>query len=193
MSDKNNTSIINFDAFSHGQMKSKLWLCEQLESQFSNLSYVDLEIYGSWYGSLVFLALIRNKLKIANVNFYDLDQSALDIAFKLHNYWRIEKSPKFSYNNIDCQTHVPRLSQESIVINTSCEHFANLNWWNNLPVGTNFALQGTDMVHVEHVSPITSLEGWMLQLKPNKVFFLGSQMTEYFEFSFTRHMLIGIK
>lgn len=184
---------LNFDAFSHGQIKSKLWLCQMLELAPIASEPVNLEVYGSWYGSLVFSLLIRERLRIKSVNFYDLDSAALEISKKLHNYWLVENKLSFSFNVQNCQYLVPRLSGNSVIINSSCEHFADLTWWHNLPTGTFFALQGTDMPHVEHISPISSLDSWLKSLAPNKVFYSGVQRTEYPNFSFNRYMVLGYK
>ncbi len=190
-----NDLVINFDAFSHGQVKSKLWLCEEMEKSFKDLEYINLEVYGSWYGSQVFLMLIRNRLNIKNVNFYDLDLEALRISKKLHDFWLHEDDVQLNFNISDCQLIKLPLNKNSILINTSCEHFSDLDWWHNLAEGTYFIIQTTDMEHEQHISPVFSLEEWMIQLAPNRLIYEGCQKMNYIgiDFSFTRFMLIGIK
>ncbi len=188
-----NDFVINFDAFSHGQIKSKLWLCEEMEKSFKDFEYINLEVFGSWYGSLVFLMLIRNRLNIKNVNFYDIDQEALRISRKLHDFWLHEHSVQLNFNISDCQLIKLPLNKNSIIINTSCEHFSDLDWWHNLADGTYFVIQSTDMVHEQHISPTFSLEQWKHQLSPRLIIYEGQNKTTYEDYSFTRFMLMGIK
>ena len=61
------------DAFTHGQIRSKLWLCRELEKLncSSNLTW----IYGGWYGLVAFLLLSREKFNVKRIHSYDVDPS----------------------------------------------------------------------------------------------------------------------
>ena len=58
------------DAFSSGQIGSKLWLCEQAEKYFETID--SIWIYGGWYGLTAFLLRARNKINIGNIRSFDL-------------------------------------------------------------------------------------------------------------------------
>ena len=60
--------MINKDAFSNGQVDSKLWLCRELE----NLQWTSklTHIYGGWYGITAFLLLSREKFKVDRITKY---------------------------------------------------------------------------------------------------------------------------
>ena len=55
----------NKDAFSSGQVGSKIWLCEELEKTGwkSKLTY----IYGGWHGITAFLLLSRGKFQVDKI------------------------------------------------------------------------------------------------------------------------------
>ena len=73
------------DAFSSGQVGSKLWLCKQLEQTgwTSNLTY----IYGGWYGITAFLLLSRNNFKVDQIQSFDIDPSCEPIADMINENW----------------------------------------------------------------------------------------------------------
>ena len=50
----------NYDAFSHGLVTSKLWLCEELENVIhnNNVKNPALNILGSWNNLLALMLLI---------------------------------------------------------------------------------------------------------------------------------------
>jgi hypothetical protein len=50
---------MNLDSFSHGQIASKLWLCDHIEQYVTDNSRV--AIVGSWYNVLAFMMLTRNE------------------------------------------------------------------------------------------------------------------------------------
>ena len=56
ISDMPDHIYINSEAFSSGQISSKLWLCEQLENIPFDKPQI-IWIYGGWYGILSFLLL----------------------------------------------------------------------------------------------------------------------------------------
>ena len=62
---------VNKDAFSSGQVGSKIWLCEELEKLFDNIDSV--WIYGGWYGITAFLLRSRGQLDIGTIRSYDVD------------------------------------------------------------------------------------------------------------------------
>lgn len=185
-----NLKVLNMDAFSKGQMESKLWLCEQLESHFPSLSTV--YVYGSWYGTLPFLLLSRDRIRIQRFVLFDIDEEALNVSRHLLNNWKDSKNILFL--NRTCEERYEDLPEPELVINTSCEHFADLKWWSTLPLHTHFAIQSTDMFHQEHLARVNSVEELKKSLgEGQKILYSGTKRFQFGDFSFQRFMLIGTK
>jgi hypothetical protein len=70
--------MFNQDAFSNGQIDSKLWLCRELESLEWSSDYT--QIYGGWYGVLAFLLLSREKFCVGRIESFDIDPACENIA-----------------------------------------------------------------------------------------------------------------
>ena len=72
---------MNFDSFSHGQIESKIWLCDQIEPFLPpTANIVNL---GGWYNVLGFMLKVRNprrNLKITNI---DADPETKPIADRI--------------------------------------------------------------------------------------------------------------
>ena len=179
---------INKDAFSSGQIGSKIWLCEQLEKLGwkSNLTH----IYGGWHGVLGFLLLSRNKFDVKRIESYDIDPSCEPIADMLNEYW-VWQNWKFKAHTADCNLVKSNLAD--LVINTSTEHFDSLLWFNYIPPGTRVILQGNDMPHEDHVIHTNSLEEFKKAYPLSEYAFEGSMDFVYPDWKFTRFMLIGTK
>lgn len=179
---------INKDAFSSGQIGSKIWLCEQLEKLGwkSNLTH----IYGGWHGVLGFLLLSRNKFDVKRIESYDIDPSCEPIADMLNEYW-VWQNWKFKAHTADCNLVKSNLAD--LVINTSTEHFDSLLWFNYIPTGTRVILQGNNMPHEDHVIHTNSLEEFKKAYPLSEYAFEGSMDFVYPDWKFTRFMLIGTK
>lgn len=123
-----------------------------------------------------------------------MDAEALEIAVKVHDHWRIRQYPQLNVTQADCSDLFPPDDPQLILVNTSCEHFVNLEWWKKIPGSCLFALQSTDMVHEQHVACPTSLEDWRQSLGViDDLGYSGVRRTVYDKFSFNRYMLIGRK
>jgi hypothetical protein len=78
--------IINLnDAFSSGQIGSKLWLCEESEKCFETIDTI--WIYGGWYGLTAFLLKSRNKINIGKIRSFDIDPSCESTADLINENW----------------------------------------------------------------------------------------------------------
>jgi hypothetical protein len=191
---------LEMDAFSDAQIASKLWLCEELEAiapaHFKTAA--TLWVLGGWYGMLPFLLLVRGKLKIERVRSFDIDPEATRAANLLNNHWEIQQW-MFRAFTVD----VNQLSygendygpEPDIVVNTSCEHFDSLAWWERVPAGKLVVLQSTDMPHEEHHHGAGSLEGMRALYGAGfeQIHFAGQKKFSYPDKSFRRYMLIGTK
>ena len=119
---------MNFDAFSHGQIHSKLWLCEELERYTKVNSRI--WILGSWYNLLAFMLHIRKPDYYSSIIGYDIDYHSKEVSDKLCNAWTI-------YNPISVQNIIANANEldwsnpPDIVINCSVEHFSDNTWFDS--------------------------------------------------------------
>lgn len=189
----------NFDAFSSGQVGSKIWLIENLERVLDLEKEYSLWLYGSWYGTLPLMIFIRNQLKLKEVTQFDVNKNALHVANFMLDNWHYKKVPMFfnqyDVNLIDFE-HPYKYSNHppDIIINTSVEHMPKNTWWENIPQGTIVALQACDMKHKEHINNIYDLENFKKKYQFSNLIYANELFFDYQnENSFKRFMLIGIK
>jgi hypothetical protein len=180
--------MIDKDAFSNGQVDSKLWLCRELEKLewTSELTH----IYGGWYGVLAFLILSREKFKVDRIESFDIDPSCEFIADMINENWVI-KEWQFKAFTLDCGQGVR--GAPDLIVNTSTEHFENMDWFNRISKGTRVVLQGNNMPHDDHVVHSATLNEFLAQYPLSKIIYQGEKLFVYPEWQFTRYMLIGIK
>jgi len=179
---------VDKDAFSSGQIGSKLWLCEQLEQCFDTIDTI--WIYGGWYGLSAFLLRSRNNIRIKKIRSMDVDPACESVADMINENW-VYRDWQFKALTEDCNTVVP--INVDLIINTSTEHFDSLQWWNNIPQGTVVALQGADMIHDDHVYEFNNLAEFANTFPLSKTLYTGTKEFEYPTWNFTRFMIIGEK
>jgi hypothetical protein len=184
----NQTLSVDKDAFSSGQIGSKIWLCEELEklNWQSNLTY----IYGGWYGITAFLLLSRGKFWVDQIQSFDIDSSCEAVADMINENW-VWQEWKFKAYTLDCNGHVR--GEPDLIINTSTEHFKSMAWFDCVPAGTRVILQGNNMPHNDHHVHSNSKEDFALQFPLREINFLGEKQFVYPSWQFTRYMLIGTK
>lgn len=179
---------IDKDAFSSGQIGSKIWLCEELEklNWCSQLTY----IYGGWHGITAFLLLSRGKFKVEKIRSLDIDPSCEAIADMINENW-VWQDWKFKAFTQDCNNFQGQYGD--LVINTSTEHFETKDWFDKLPSGTRVVLQGNNMIHDDHVVYSKSLEDFKQHYRLTDILYQGEKQFVYPDWQFTRFMLIGTK
>lgn len=187
------------DAWSDGQVGSKLWLCQSLENHFSNLSNegITIWIYGSWYGTLAYMLLSRERLNIRKICCFDIDKKANEIAYKVLDHWRCQGVSIEIYDQ-DCQkldgaNSLYQSSRPDLIINTSCEHMKDYDWWRNIPSGQLVALQSTDMKHPTHINNVMCIQDFKDKTKMSKIMVESVKEFAYPTLQFKRFMLIGEK
>lgn len=180
--------MINFDAFSNGQIDSKIWLCQELEKLewSSNLTHV----YGGWYGILSFLLLSREKFIVKRIESFDVDPSCESIADMINNNWVI-KNWQFKAHTADCD--LIDKTPPDLIINTSSEHFDSMTWFNNIPKGKRVIIQGNNMPHNDHFVHSESLNQFIETYPLSDIVYSGSIDFKYPEWTFTRFMIMGYK
>ncbi|MCB0362187.1 MAG: hypothetical protein KDD35_05680 [Bdellovibrionales bacterium] len=190
--------ILNLDgdAFSNGQVTSKLWMCEIIEREFASSSALHLCVLGCWYALLPFLLLSRGQVRLSSLSLYDLDQQALMGARGLLENWICCGLP-ISFQKGDCNelTVTEWLSRSpDLVVNSSCEHLTSHKWIENLPPGTRVLLQSTNMKHWTHVLSPSSLSDFEGQLGNGfQWLWKGEKLFSYPDQSFSRYTLFGVR
>lgn len=181
---------VDQDAFSNGQMASKLWLCEQLENVFDKIDTI--WIYGGWYGLTALLLRTRDRIEIGKIHSYDLDPACESVADMINENWVI-KNWQFKAFTVDCNGLEPQPESPDLIINTSTEHFESMEWWDRIPQGTSVAVQGNNMPHEDHHVHTKNLRQFEKMYPLSETFFKGQLDFVYPDWKFTRFMLIGIK
>lgn len=181
---------MNPDAFSSGQIASKLWLCTELEKYICQVD--NIWIYGGWYGLTAFLLRTRNIINIGKIFSFDIDPSCEVMADIINENW-VYDNWKFKAFTRDCNQLVPKVNEVDLIINTSTEHFDGLDWFEHIKPGTWIVLQGADMVHDDHILKFKNLSNFCSSFPVSECIFSGQKEFVYPNWSFKRFMMIGIK
>ena len=172
------------NAFNHKQVGCKMWardaLCETLGGDFGRIV-----ILGGWYGILAGILFDDPRFSIGAIDSYDIDPSVASVAETLNRGWK----ERFSAMTADMYALDYRALGADLVINTSCEHIADLRaWLSLLPEGSRVLLQSNDYFsEPTHINWVPSLDAFVAQAGLADLRFSGSlRMKKY-----TRFMLIG--
>jgi hypothetical protein len=182
---------INLDCFSHGQVKSKIWLCENLERFLPENSMV--LILGSWVNVLGFMMLSRRPDGYSYVKGVDKDEGAVEIANKLCSYWYIEGIG----NTVLDDANTTDTRGFNAVINCSSEHMENTTWFDNIPDGTLVCVQSSNITDtkdpwfVENPSP--TIDSFKEKYPLRDIKFCDTLSIQYGDWGYDRYMIIGIK
>ena len=171
------------ESFWKGQIRSKLWLIENLKPFVDRP--VTIDIHGGWNGVLASL-LFQSGLPILHIRNVDVDPVCEEIAYTVNKIE--EMQGRFSVLVEDmCRVS----STADIVINTSCEHITQQQYdrWTALqPRSSIFVLQSNNYQIDEHVRLAESLEEFERQSK------IDTKWKGAFELPlYTRWMIIGKK
>jgi hypothetical protein len=182
---------IDLDGFSHGQIKSKLWLCEKLEPLTKD--NITVAILGSWINVLGFMMLSRQPNKYSHIRGIDLDSTNVDIANKICNYWFVEGIQHTTCddaNTVDTQGF-------DVVINCSCEHMGSSAWFDNISSGTMVCIQSSDILDPDEPwlikNPSHSIDEFLSKYPLSEIKFSETLPITYEDWGYNRFMLIGIK
>jgi len=156
------------DAFWRGQIQSKEWLIETLESfisseQDKSLNFpVSIDIHGGWVGTLASF-LFQSKISIKYIRTIDIDPSCEEIARTMNK--KEEMQGRFTAITSDmCAIH----SNADIIINTSCEHITQEQydtWLTCLPHNSLIVVQSNNYKIDEHIRIANSLTHFIDQCK----------------------------
>ncbi|CAN5307187.1 hypothetical protein BH10PSE8_BH10PSE8_01150 [soil metagenome] len=175
-------------AFNHKQIGSKRWLVDALAEAMPRLPG-PVWVLGAWYGVLGALLLADERMAIPAVVSVDLDPACAPVAERLNR--RHVAAGRFRALTADMLTldFATQSPAPGLVINTSCEHLADLpGWLSTLPAGLPLLLQSNDYVREpDHRSCVASLDAFKAQAGLSETLFAGALPTK----NYTRFMLIG--
>lgn len=200
-------------AFSKGQIKSKMWALDTIESLGLHKSLRSVLVLCGWYGILNRMMFDRwGSDGIERSRSVDVDPDCEAIADKINHpelvsSWKFKASTKdifdLSYGSADqnYEVHLPlknkkgevweEPAQYDIIINTSCEHIPNFKeWYDKIPDGQLLLLQSNDYFeHEEHCNCVNSTAEFREQTPMQNRLFSGALPLE----KYTRYMVIGYK
>lgn len=188
------------DFLSRGQVKSKLWMIDELKKIVDG-PIGNVVFYGGWYNFLAHI--LYENFDIYKIFSLDLDEKVVSPSKRLYakefeenrfvplvadvNKLRWDKNV-LSYLSNE-KLSLVELDKINLVINTSCEHMDN-SWFENLPDGTMVVLHTNDYFsnpqHVNCCHDIAEAK----QKYPMKEFYYTGELDTVL---YNRFMLIGIK
>jgi hypothetical protein len=173
-------------AFNHKQVAYKRWargvLIDTLGSRFDNVWIV-----GGWYGVMAAMLFDEPRLTIALITSFDLDPAVAAVAETLNA--QAARAGRFRAVTADMYGIDYAAGLPDLVINTSCEHIADLDdWLQRLPAGTPVLLQSNDYAaEPTHVSVVASEQEFAAKAGLATVLFAGRLPQK----KYTRFMLVG--
>ena len=173
------------NAFNHKQVGCKMWARQALFDTWGG-DFGRMVILGGWYGILAAMFFDDGRFDVKAIDSYDIDPHVSAVAETLNRAWK----DRFRAVTADMYDLPYAELGASLVINTSCEHIADLRaWLALLPAGTRVLLQSNDYFsEPTHINCVASLEEFRIQAGLSEVAFAGElPMKKY-----TRFMLIGI-
>ena len=193
------------DAFSKGQIESKFWLIDELSKVRQSLGVVF--VLGGWYGILPTLMFESELFEIEKIRSFDIDESCANIADTMNrdplvtDGWIFKASTADMYElDYDLTTYVTKRFNQTeeilqdvanTIINTSCEHLKDFDfWWNKIPNGTLTILQSNNFFDApDHFNCMNNLDEFVNSAPMSEILFQGELHLE----KYTRFMVIGIK
>lgn len=140
-------------AFNHKQVASKKWARNSLFETLGG-SFDHIWILGGWYGVFAAMLFDDGRFRIGNISSHDIDPTVAPVAATLNRGYPFRAVSADMYA-LDYRGEV----RPDLVVNTSCEHIANLReWLDLLAPGTNVLLQSNNYFsEPEHVNAKQSL------------------------------------
>ncbi len=183
---------MDFDSFSHGQVLSKIWLCEQLEPLMPEGT--NITILGSWHNVLGFMLSVRRPNYYKNILGVDIDPEVIDVADKITNCWSFGKH---MIRNVHEDANEFEFHKDEVIINCSSEHFKDTKWFDKIPEGTLVCIQSSDVIIEESPwfinQPSPTLEIFAERYPVSKTLLLDTLDINYDSWGYKRFMLIGVK
>jgi hypothetical protein len=166
------------DMFSSGQVLSKEWAVNELK-KLKVITTDSVIIVGSWFGTLGYMLLQE---------FPAITLKLLDIDSRCKEY---VNNVMYNKGNVLAETGdmYKYPYSEQVVINTSCEHIADIEkWLRMLRKGSLVLLQSNNFFKSpDHINCVNSLDEFINQVNLETVLYKGELKTPMY----TRYMIIG--
>jgi hypothetical protein len=199
------------DAMSRSQIRSKIWLINELDKvrlQLSNTTYYNVLVMAGWFGQL--RSIYDRKLTYRKMRFLDLDKSACETSDYIFNLSDLENYKVKSVCADISQLNLHKNGYEwevenfkegskykekflpDLIINTSAEHM-NEEWYNQIrfkemessPI---VAIQSNNMFDGEgHINCVHSIDHMKKKFPMKEILFEGELQLK----GYKRVMLIG--
>lgn len=204
------TSILA-DAFSRSQIKSKIWLIEELENVRQKLDdpvYKNVLVMAGWFGQLK--SIYDKKLTYRKMRIAELDKSACETSDYIFNLSELEnykvKSVNVNINELtlhkngyewDVENFKENTSYSEkflpdLIINTSAEHMTE-EWYNQIrfkEMESNpiVAIQSNNLFEIpDHINCVHSVDHMKKKFPMKEILFEGELQLK----GYKRVMLIG--
>lgn len=171
------------ESFWKGQIRSKVWLIDNLRKQVTKV--VSVDIHGGWNGVLASM-LFQSSIVVTNIRNVDIDPECEQVANTIN---KIEEMVG-RFRHITADMCCVR-SDADVIINTSCEHITQEQyelWLSGLPQNSLIVLQSNNYIIDEHIRPANSLDNFVEQSDINVKWKGQLELPNY-----TRYMIIGTK
>lgn len=173
------------ESFWKGQIRSKVWLIEQLKSHLNYSKGYKIAIYGGWNGVLASL-LYNSGIPISHITSVDIDPECEETAYTMNKGHEMRGA--FTAVTADMCEYM--VKDADIVINTSCEHISQEQydrWLMNQSTESLIVLQSNNYSSLEeHIRCSNSLEEFENQSNL-QIIFSGVFETPKYD----RYMIIG--
>jgi hypothetical protein len=196
------------DAFSRGQIQSKLWLTKELAN--IKADYNEILVMASWYGQI--RSILDIMLTYRRMRLLDIDKTSCAISDNVFNYLELEnykvKSCCANINELICYKNGYELELQNysdpdgktivekfepdLIINTSAEHMDE-GWFNqirfkqfeNNPI---VAIQSNNLFDIpEHINCVHGIDHMKKKFPMKEILFEGELQLK----GYKRVMLIG--
>ena len=175
------------ESFWKGQIKSKLWLIDNLTTYISTNDQ-NIVIHGGWNGVLASL-LFQSNIPIKQIVSIDIDPTCEEISNTINKIEEIEG--RFQSVTCDMENYHYTFFPD-IVINTSCEHLTQEiydKWLSNIPLGSIIILQSNDYFDLnEHIRCSNNIEDF---IEKSNIKVLSSSILPLPKYN--RFMIIGTR
>jgi len=183
---------MDLSAFSHGQIQSKIWLCEILEPLLNSTDKI--AILGSWYNVLGFMLNVRKPKYYQHISGFDLD-TVQEEADKITCAWN--HLPELTVFNVKADVNSVDLSEFNVIISTSVEHITENVWFQNIKPNTLVCIQsstiGSDIESFKVTNENKSLDDLKQKYLLSKIVYEGVLDFDYPVNPYKRLMIIGYK
>jgi len=179
------------NAWNFNQISGKRWLVETLANHVDD-KIEKILLLGGWYGVLASLLLDHPMFAQTHISSLDIDPGCEDVARSINkSQVKQGRFEALTADMFDFDYPAWVNSENSIIVNTSCEHIRAFDkWFDSIPHGTLLVLQSNDYFSCdEHVNCVNSLQEFKQQAPLSELRFSGGLKLK----KYTRFMLIGRK